>query len=69
MRTKGIFFFSACAEGLLQLFTNFYLHRKFSILLRNDCDCNKAIDPYNAKKRYAVIKSLDDMRNIPWLVS
>jgi hypothetical protein len=31
-------FFSACVEGILQSFTNFYLHRKFSIFLRNDCD-------------------------------
>ncbi len=29
----------ACVEGILQLFTNFYLHKKFSIFLRNNCDC------------------------------
>ena len=61
-------FLSACIEGILRLFTNFYLHRKFLIFLRNDRDC-KAVDLYNARKRYAVIESLDLMRNIPWLVS
>ncbi len=35
--------------------------------LRNDRDY-KAVYPYNARKRYAVIKS-SDMRNIPWLAS
>ncbi len=59
---------SACVEGILWLFTNFYLHRQFSMFLRNNRDC-KAVDSYNARKRYAVIESLDLMRNIPWLVS
>jgi hypothetical protein len=45
----------ACVEGILQLFTNFYLQRKFSIFLRNDRDC-KVVDWYNARKRYAVIE-------------
>ncbi len=67
MRMNGNFF-SACVEGILQLFTNFYLHRKLLIFLRNDHDC-KAVDPYNTGKRYAVIDSLDLMRNIPWLAS
>ncbi len=66
MITKGNFSFSACIEGILQFFTNFYLHQKFSIFLRNDRDC-KAVDPYNARKRYAVIEKLDNMRNITWL--
>jgi hypothetical protein len=57
-----------CVEGILRLFTIFYLHRKFLIFLRKDCDC-KAVDPNNARKRYAVIESLDLMRNIPWLAS
>ncbi len=57
-----------CVEGILQLFTNFYLHRRVLILLRNDRD-SKAVDSYNAWKRYTVIESLDLMRNIPWLVS
>ncbi len=35
-----------CFEGILWLFTNFYLHRKLSIFLRNDSDC-KVVDPYN----------------------
>ncbi len=45
MRTNGDFF-SACIEGILRLFTNFYLQRKFSIFLRNDHDY-KVVDPYN----------------------
>jgi hypothetical protein len=32
-------FFSACVEGILRLLTIFYLHREFSIFLRNDHDC------------------------------
>jgi hypothetical protein len=39
-------FLSACVEGILRLFTNFYLQRKLSILLRIYCDC-KVVDPYN----------------------
>jgi hypothetical protein len=31
---------------MIQLFTNFYLQRKFSIFLRNNRDC-KVVDPYN----------------------
>ncbi len=57
-----------CFEGILQLFTNFYLHRKVSIFLRNDSDC-KDVDLYNTRKRYAVIESSDLMRNISWLAS
>jgi hypothetical protein len=33
MRTNGNFL-SACIEGILRLFTNFYFQRKFSIFLR-----------------------------------
>jgi hypothetical protein len=51
-----VIFLSACVEGILRLFTNFYLHQKFLIFLRNDRDC-KPVDPYNARKRYAVIES------------
>ncbi len=40
-----------------------YLHRKFSIFMRNDHDC-KAVDPYNAQNRYAVIEILVYKRNI-----
>ncbi len=43
-----------------------YLHRKLSIFLRKDRDC-KAVNLYNSRKRYAVIESLDLMRNTPWL--
>jgi hypothetical protein len=50
------------------IFTNFYLDRKVSIFLRNDSDC-KDVDLYNTRKRYAVIESLDLMRNISWLAS
>jgi hypothetical protein len=63
-----VIFLSACIEGILRLFTNFYLQRKLLIFLRNDPDC-KVVDPYNARKRYTVIESLNLMRNIPWLAS
>ncbi len=36
--------------------------------LRRDSDC-KDVDLYIARKRYAVIESLDLMRNISWLAS
>ncbi len=61
MRTNGNFH-SMCIEGILRLFTNFYLQRKFSIFLRNNHDC-KVVDPHNARRRYAVTESLDHMRN------
>jgi hypothetical protein len=57
MRMNGNFL-SACVEGMLQLFTNFYLQKKFLIYLRNDHDC-KVVDPYKARKRYTVTESLD----------
>jgi hypothetical protein len=38
------------------------------LFLRNDSDC-KDVDLYNTRKRYAVIESLDLMRNISWLAS
>jgi hypothetical protein len=63
-----LIFLSACVERILRLLTNFYLQRKSSIFLRNNRDC-KVVDQYNARKRYAVIESLDLMRNIPWLAS
>ncbi len=53
---RSVIFLSVCVEGILQLFTNFYL--QFSIFLRNDCDC-KVVDPYKARKRYTVTESLD----------
>jgi hypothetical protein len=40
---KISFFFSARIEGILRFFTNFYLHREFSLFLRNDRDC-KAVE-------------------------
>ncbi len=36
--------------------------------MRNDSDC-KDVDLYNTRKRYAVIESLDLMRNTSWLAS
>jgi hypothetical protein len=46
------------------LLHKFLLAQKvFFKFLRNDHDC-KIVDPYNARKRYAVIKSSDLMRNI-----
>ncbi len=60
------------------------MYREFLIFLRNDCDC-EVVDPYNARKRYAVIEkvwiawelyvginltsTLDPMRKIFWLAS
>jgi hypothetical protein len=67
MRTRVIFL-SVCVEGILQLFTNFYLHRKLLIFIINNSDC-KAVDLYNTRKRCAVIESSDLTRNIPWLAS
>ncbi len=65
---KLLCFGGCCVEGLLQLFTNFYLHRKVSICLRNDSDF-KDVDLYNTRKRYTVIESLDLTRNNFWLAS
>ncbi len=50
--------FMRTVEGIIQLFTNFYLQRKFSIFLSNNRDC-KVVDPYNSRKRYTVTESLD----------
>ena len=36
-------FFLVCIEGILQLFTNFYLQRKFSIFLQNAIQSKKEI--------------------------
>jgi hypothetical protein len=41
----------------------------FSVFLRNDSYCKDVPDLYNTRKRYAVIESLDLMRNISWLAS
>jgi hypothetical protein len=41
-----VIFLLACVEGILRVFANFHLQRKFSIFLRNDHDC-KVVDPYN----------------------
>ncbi len=41
-----VIFLSACIEGMIWLFTSFYMQRKLSIFLRNDRDC-KVVDPYN----------------------
>ncbi len=50
IRKIGIFFL-ACVEGIVQLFTNFYLHIKFSIFLRNDRDCKALEGPNIFEKR------------------
>jgi hypothetical protein len=52
-----VIFLLACIEGILLLFTNFYLQRKFLVLLRKDHDW-KVVDPYKARKRYTVTESL-----------
>ncbi len=46
-----------CVEGILQLFTIFYLHRKFSIFLRNDCDC-KAVENLDILRNYRDCKAV-----------
>jgi hypothetical protein len=46
----------------------FQLTQKGLDILRNDSDCND-VDPYNTRKRYAVIESLYLMRNTSWVVS
>jgi hypothetical protein len=51
-------FFSACVEGILQLFTNFYLHRKFSIFLQNNCDC-KAVEAPIFLRNYCDCKAVE----------
>ena len=51
-------FLMACVEGIIRLFTIFYLHREFSIFLRKDGDC-KDVDLKNRRKSYIVIESLD----------
>ncbi len=53
-----VIFLLASVEGILRLFTNFYLQRNFLIFLRNDRDC-KVVDPYKARTRYTVTESLD----------
>ncbi len=67
MRTKGIFFQRALKEyydySLISTCTE-----SSQYFLKNDCDC-KAVDPYNTRKRFAVIERSDHMRNIPWLES
>ncbi len=60
--------YGCCVEGILRLFTNFYLHRNVSIFLRNNSDC-KDVDLYSTRKRNAVIEKSDLTRNISWLAS
>ncbi len=67
--TEGmVAFLSAILQEVPQLFTNFYLHRKLSIFLRNNCDC-EAVDLLNTRKRYGVIECSDHTRNTYWLAS
>ncbi len=58
MRTNGNFFFW---RGLKEYYNysliSTCLHRKFSIFLRNYCDC-EVVDQHNARKRYAVIEKV-----------
>ncbi len=46
-----------CIEGILQVFTIFYLERKFSIFLRNDRDC-KAVEGLNILRKYRDCKAV-----------
>ncbi len=52
-----VIFLSAWVEGILRSFTNFYLHRKFSIFLRNDRDC-KAVDAPDIFENYRDCKAV-----------
>ncbi len=46
-----------CVEGILRLFTIFYLHRKFSIFLRNNRDY-KAVAALNILRNYRDCKAV-----------
>ena len=50
-------FFLVCIEGILLLFTIFYLHRKFLIFLRNDSDC-KAVEALDIFKKHRDCKAV-----------
>ena len=39
-----------CVKGILQLFTSFYLHRKFSLFLMNDRVCTRRKFPMHKEK-------------------
>ncbi len=47
-------FLSVCIEGILQVFTIFYLQRKFSIFLRNDCG-------------FKAVEGLNNFEKLSWL--
>jgi hypothetical protein len=54
-----VIFLSVCIEGILQLFTNFYLQRKFLIFLRNDHDRKvvsecQLVDLCGKRERYRI---------------
>ncbi len=59
-------FLSVWVEGILQLFTNFYLQRKVLIFLRNDCDfkvvqCKKEISrirKFGSYEKYTLVIEL-----------
>ena len=68
MRTKGNFSFQRALKESYDYSLISTCTESSQYFLRNDRDY-KAVYPYNARKRYAVIESKDHMRNIPWLVS
>ena len=51
-----VIFLSACVEGILRLFANFYLQRKFSIFFTNDRDCK-------------AVEALDIFEKLLWLLN
>jgi hypothetical protein len=61
-------FLSAFFERILQLYTNFDLHRKLWKYLRTICDC-RPVDLLNTRKRCQVIECLDLTRSTHWLAS
>jgi hypothetical protein len=68
MRTTGKFSFQRALKEYYNYLLISTCTESSQYFMRNDCDC-KAVDPYNARKRYTVIESKDHMRNIPWLAS
>ncbi len=67
MRIKG----NSSFHHALKEYYNYSListSKKVLDIFENHRDC-KVVDPYNARKSYGVLESLDPIRNIPWLAS
>jgi hypothetical protein len=57
----------ACIEGILQLFTNFYLQRKFSIFLQNAIQSKKEIHSNRKFGSHCFCKIKKPYKNFPKL--